>query len=331
MIFLYINRVFELSMVLDTDKFEDIFSKCYCAERESCDDNTELVDRSLANKGIIVQYRISQYKKKIRLIIDAATITGGMLSNPEKLINKLEKQINKYFLAEISLDDFTLSGVTLSTLIDVGTRETVAAYLKVLRRIGKVKGFEPTSFDWLDGDKGFCLRGKSNGVDFLLYDLEWVVADRLKLIGEKREEIKSATSKYKGILQTEVRLTKPKAIRKYTCSYGIADQITELSEKCQTILMENFVRVIPYGGFYKKDAATEIVKREVKNEVIRRRMLRLLALIPEKKSLYLAQRAMSYRHPDNLLVEFAKINLSPINISMRQDTKFLKNIYYYFN
>jgi len=58
-------------------------------------------------------------------------------------------------------------------------------------------------------------------------------------------------------------------------------------------------------------------------------MLRLLTLIPEKKSLLLAQKAMAYRHPNDLLIEFAKINLSPVTISKRQEVKSLRNIYDY--
>lgn len=325
------NRVFELSLVLNTDLFDEIVSKCYVTDDYPNENNCEFEDYSIAHKGIVVQYRASHYKKRVRVIADAATVTGGDVSTPEHLVFKLAKHIEKYFHSLIKLNDFTLSGLYLNTHFSFGNRETVAAYLKVIRRIGRVKGFEPANFDEIDKKRSFCLRGKSNGVEFLLYDLEHVVADRLMLAGKKREDSKLKASKYKGILRTEVRLTKPKAIRKYTCAYSVADQITELSEQYQNILMENFARVIPYGDFYKKDEATEIIRREVKSEVVRRRMLRLLSLIPEKKSLHMAQRVMSYRHPDELLVEFAKINLSPINISVRQETKYLKNLYDYFD
>ena len=93
--------------------------------------------------------------------------------------------------------------------------------------------------------------------------------------------------------------------------------------------MDTFTRVIPFGDFYKKKDAAAMIRREVKDDVAIRRMLRLLELIPEKKSLYLAQKSMAYRHPDKLLVEFAKINLCPVTISKRQDVKHLKNLYEY--
>lgn len=80
------------------------------------------------------------------------------------------------------------------------------------------------------------------------------------------------------------------------------------------------------GIFYKKDKAEEIIWREIKDTRLRRRMLRLVELIPEKKSLYLAQKAMECRNIEKVMGAFAKINLSPVTISKRQDIKRLENI-----
>ena len=324
---MHINRVFELSITLDSDKFEDVFSRCYCDDDFFDRDSEKFVDRSLADKGIIVCYQSKQYKKKIIFTVDAATLTSASLSNTEKLINKLEKRITKYFYSEFTLEDFTLSALNLSTSIDVGSRDKAADYLRVIRRIGKVKGFSPKGYDWLEENSSFCLRGNSNGINFMFYDLEHIVAHQLK----NEETDHKTIDKYTGVLQTQVHLTKPKAIRRYTCAYGTAEQITELSEKCPAILMENFSRIIPYGDFYKKDEAEQIIRSKVTDVVLKRRMLRLLTLIPEKKSLLLAQKSMSYRHPNELLVEFAKINLSPITISKRHNVKHLENLYTYLD
>ena len=64
---------------------------------------------------------------------------------------------------------------------------------------------------------------------------------------------------------------------------------------------------------------------------LRRRMLRLVALIPEKKSLLLAQKALNYRKIDDVMETFAKINVSPITISKRHDVKHLKCLYSYLD
>ena len=59
-------------------------------------------------------------------------------------------------------------------------------------------------------------------------------------------------------------------------------------------------------------------------------MLRLLSLIPEKKSLHLAQKAMDCRDVDKVMETFIKISLSPITISKRHEVKHLNNLYSYF-
>lgn len=56
--------------------------------------------------------------------------------------------------------------------------------------------------------------------------------------------------------------------------------------------------------------------------------MRLEELIPEKKSLYLVQKAMKCRNIEKVMDAFAKISLSPVTISKRHDVKYLINIYF---
>ena len=116
-------------------------------------------------------------------------------------------------------------------------------------------------------------------------------------------------------------------MRIYADKEDISAQIITLSEKCQDIFLETFVRIIPFGDFYKKGKAEEIIWAEIKDNRLRRRMLRLVALIPEKKSLYLAQKAMHCRNMAKVMEAFAKINLSPVTISKRHGVRYLKNFY----
>ena len=94
--------------------------------------------------------------------------------------------------------------------------------------------------------------------------------------------------------------------------------------------MDTFSRVIPYGDCYKKGTAVDLIFQSIKDANLRRKMLRLVALIPEKKSLHLAQKEMNCRTMDEVMIAFAKMNLSPITISKRHDVKHLKNLYEYF-
>ncbi|WP_289307317.1 hypothetical protein [uncultured Phocaeicola sp.] len=287
----------------------------------------EYIDLSLEEKGITVIYRNSPYKKKIKLIANIGRLLNGCESDSNRIVRKLNKRIGEYFDFMYKLDDFILSGMRLVTDINVGSHENIQAYLKVFRRIGRVKGFSPVSYECFEDVDSFCLDGNSNGVEFMIYDLAGSYRKQLNEGDIGRKRFKELIKESEGILRTEVRLAKTKAVRVYAGEEDIFGQIINLSEKRKDIFLEIFVRIIPFGDFYKKGKAEEIIWREIKDARLRRRMLRLVELIPEKKSLYLAQKAMECRNMEKVVEAFAKINLSPVTISKRQDVKWLKNIY----
>ena len=86
--------------------------------------------------------------------------------------------------------------------------------------------------------------------------------------------------------------------------------------------MDTFARAIPFGDFYKKDMAVEILRKDVSDDTLRRKMLRLLVLIPDKKSLHLAQKELRKKDADMVMRRFAEISLSPVTISKRHNKKF---------
>jgi len=151
-----------------------------------------------------------------------------------------------------------------------------------MQRVGKVKGFSPASYEGLDNKIGFCLNGNSNGIDFLLYDLESTVIGQCRDADTSWKKLHSASNRTKGILRAEVRITKSKALRDCTNADNAPSQIVVLAKNRQRIFLDTFARIVPFGNFYKKGTATEIIRNEIKDTIMRRRMLRLLALIPEK-------------------------------------------------
>jgi len=58
-------------------------------------------------------------------------------------------------------------------------------------------------------------------------------------------------------------------------------------------------------------------------------MIQLVALIPQKKSLLLAQKAMNYRKINDVMEAFEKLDLSPVTIGKRQKVQYLDSIYDY--
>ncbi len=319
-----LNQVFELSAVLDNEHFQKVFARSYDGEDYIDGDSGEYIDRSLSGKGITVIYRDSQYKKKIRLIINTYLL-GDDTSDIDRLIRKLDKRIIEYFNGKYRIEDFVLSGMNFVADMDVGTRANALAYLKVLKRIGRVKGFSPASYEYFDDNASFCLSGNSNDIEFLLYDLERAFMRQHKSANADWKKLKPI----KGILRAEVRLMKPKAVRAYTDADDVSGQIADLLKNSRNIFLDTFTQIIPFGDFYKKDKAVEIIRKEIADSIMRRRMLRLLVLIPEKKSLRLAQKAMNCRNIEKIMDSFAKMNLSPVTISKRHDVKYLECLYAY--
>lgn len=326
---MYINQLFELSMVLNNERFQKVLNRAYKKAGYLDGDDEEYIDQSVESKGITVLFRDSQYKKKVKLLVDLGRVTGSNERDSDRRIQKLHQRISEYFDFKYGMEDFVLSGIALMSDIDVHSRENVSTYLKVLKRIGRVKGFSRSDYDCFENVDSFCLDGNSNHIKFWLYDLEGLLTDQSGNDKSDQKYLKSFRKEAKGIIRAEVRLTKPMAVREYTDAYDVPGQIAELSGKSRDIFLDVFAQIIPYGDYYKKEKAEELIRRNVGDDVLRRRMLRLLALIPEKKSLYLAQKAMNCRNIEKVMEGFSKINVSPVTISKRHDAKYMKNVYYY--
>ena len=68
---MYINQIFEPSMVLVNDKFQKVLNRAYDKNDYLDENGKEYIDRSLESKGIVVTYRDSQYKKKVKLMVNS--------------------------------------------------------------------------------------------------------------------------------------------------------------------------------------------------------------------------------------------------------------------
>ena len=323
-----LNQVFEFSMVLNEKKFHELLSK---ATVHSWDEESqEYTDCSFVDKGILIKYRDTQYKKKVSLTYNMNWKRMNELTDINKVVNNFDKMVRGYFKNKYSLQDFRLSGVVLVADVKMDQRCLVDEYLKVIRRIGKVKNFEVSEVEHIDKSQCFCLKGKSNGIQFMAYSLETVINEHFKKLKEDEKKIKTVVKDAKGIIRFEVRLDKSKAINSYIEATDTKGSIKELLVEQQNVFMGIIKQIIPYGDFYKKDKIMEILHNEVHDKVLRRKMMRLVTLIPEKKSLHVAQKSMFCKRDMNQIMEaFAEINLSPVTIGKRQDMKHLDNIYFY--
>lgn len=308
------NIIFELSIHLDSRIFSEIFRHVSDELKQMSDSDDEFIDTSKISKGMLVRYRDSAYKKKITLIIDAIKMIGQSEMDSEKLKRKLSERIAKYFDQRFTIEDFILSRVAIITDIDVGGRDVVTSYIGVLKRIRQVKGYSPTYYNMIPDSIGLCLKGNSNGVEFMIYDLERCLS-----------EISANSVEYRGTLRAEVHITKQKAIAHLTGSSNTALQLSRMVENASGVFLKVFSRIVPCGDYYKKNQACELVRQKVKDKRLSRLMLKLIDLIPEKKSLLLAQKALNSRKVYDVMEGFAKIGVSPVTISKRCSTINLPN------
>jgi hypothetical protein len=89
------------------------------------------------------------------------------------------------------------------------------------------------------------------------------------------------------------------------------------------------MHIIPPGDHYKKPKAEKLIYEQVPDLKMRTKMLCLLARIPEKKSLYLGQKAIDSRKINGIMSAFVEINVSPVTICKRHDIKKLESLYSY--
>lgn len=107
------------------------------------------------------------------------------------------------------------------------------------------------------------------------------------------------------------------------------EQIALVSKKCKQIFLATFVAIVPYGDFYKLKDAEQLISTSNLKAKRKDKMLKVLRLVPKKKSLYFAFKESQIRDKNEVLSWFAQLNVSPITISKREGPKHLKNLYDY--
>jgi len=302
-------------------------------------DNDDSKDFSYVKNGITVWFHGTERRHWIKLIVNPSRVLGmddvvklwkPDSKNRKELIYRLDCFYKHYFNSNYKLNDFILARFDLTKNLKLDSQDLVTAYIKFLHNIKKVKGFSPKyskNDTWHDTDLSFDLEGNSNGVDITAYDKAAAIKANMKNMEFKKKEMAKRLEQAEGMLRIEVKLTSQKAIRKNTFTDDTEERIIKLCKKGEWIFGAYLNGVIPHGDIYKKDKAVEIIEANVADKKMKKKMLRLLELIPKKKSLYLAQKEMNDRDMKEIMHMFDKIDLCPVTISKRQEIKSLKGLH----
>lgn len=297
------------------------------------------VDEALGFKGITIEYHNYEFRKMIKVIANPSKVLGGndlklwepTIRNIEEFWDLLNEHLEDYFYSDYELNDFLLTRIDFTSNLKVG-KKPVPEYIDTMHKLGKVTKFKPrydksyyashpefkeTSFD---------LIGKTNYIGFTIYDKE---ADFLK-----HNQLDLA-KKAKGILRVEVRLSKRPAIEEALSAFNsytnltTEEEFTSLALNSHLIFLKWFTYIIPFGNLHTLKKAENIVEHSDFSKPKKKKMLRLLRLIPEKKSLYLAVKELNARNIDEIIKCFEKLELSPITISKHKKYNHLPNLYTY--
>lgn len=341
-------HTFELTLETNSTLFNKLLSSAYKKAKKNKNrvgSSTKhstgdvRIDDAFSSKGITIEYHNYEFRKMIKLCVNPSKILGGndiKLWNPNvyniaTVLDSLNDYIEDYFDSDYTMDDFSLTRIDFTANLDVG-RKNVLPYINLMHKIGKIKGFshkyEKTDYDTgrINKEHSFDLKGNTNNIEFTVYDKE----NDLK----KKNKIKKSL-KAKGILRIEIRLKKRKAITKALSEFMNASALTTEEEfellalNSKNVFGKWLVMVIPFGNYYKLKKAEEIIASADIKKKKREKMLSLLRLVPKKKSLYQAIKELKLRDIDEILELFAKLNVSPITISKREDISFLENLYNY--
>lgn len=343
-------HTFELTLETNSKDFNYLLSRAYKMAKKHGNrvghstkhtSNDVRIDDSLASYGIMVEYHNCDYRKMVKFRVNPSEVLDGndlQLWEPNKkniksMIKLLDGHISRYFEYCYKLNDLILTRAEFTANLDVG-KENVPVYISLMHKIGKVKKFSNKynkldfASDTINKNHSFDLEGNTNGIAFTVYDKE---AD-LKKKGKE-----SKVKKAEGILRIEVRLKKRKAVQQTINDFSngkdltTKQQIKLMAKNSRGIFFDAFVDIVPYGDFYRLKDAEKIVADSDFKKHQKDKMLRLLRLVPEKKSLYLAMKELNVRNTNDVLEWFARLDVSPITISKRADADYLKNLYSYLD
>lgn len=295
------------------------------------------IDDRFSSDGITIEYHNYEFRKMIKLCINPSKLLGGNdlnlwrpdTYNTELVLDRISECIEDYFDENYDINDFTLTRVDFTVNLNVG-KKNVKPYIALFHKLGKVKKFEYKygKADYktgrIDKEDSFDLKGKTNLIEFTAYNKE---ADL------KKKDKYDKAEKAKGILRLEVRLTKRKAVIDALENLTKCTDLTTEEEfdiivgGCSKIFTTWMAAIIPYGDSYKIKKAIETVEKSDIKMKRKEKMIALIKLIPKKKSLYLAAKELKLRDLNEVLCWFAKIGVSPITISKREQIDYLKNLY----
>ena len=286
-------------------------------------------------KGIRVVMRETKISGYIIFIISLNDLMGTedklSLIDPNHLQNVLTiaDEMLSVLGAEYSVNSLELSRVDYCINVDVGSGESVSAYIKLLYLSDMKKGYKIIGMDneAFDSSKGFTARNQNYGMEISFYDKQKQLEQR------KYENSETAA----GILRIELRLTRPKSVLEHTP--GCSDNKQRI-EHCIRFSRQEILSIVrqlvPDGDYYTMKKAQKIITKSVINKKLRERMITMLRLARKYGSIRLAKKEMFKAYPkmkheyfNMMMEEFERIGVNPVILGKEFGICYLISLFQY--
>lgn len=287
-------------------------------------------------KGIRVVLKKTLIGGYLKFIVSLNDLLGAddklSLIDPQHIqeaLNSADTMLTGEFGEEFSINNLELSRVDYCINVNVESSENVRAYIKQLYRCDTRKGYKVIGLECPDFDttKGYTARNDIAGTEISFYDKQ-------KQLEQRQYEDSERAS---GILRIELRLTKSKAVKEHTegCINN-HERIVYCIGNSRREILAVVRQLIPDGDYYTMKKARAMVRKSVKNQKLRERMLEMLKLTKKLGSIRLAKKELRNKDPkikheyfNMMMEEFEMLNLNVV--TMDKDNKVIKlpSLFYY--
>ena len=286
-------------------------------------------------KGIRVILKRTKISGYYDFIISLNNLLGTeenfRLIRPENLqlaLDTAEEMLVGEFGEEFSINNLVLYRVDQCINLNVGTSENVREYIYLLYRSEMKKGYKVLSGNSSDFDvnNSYTVRNIDEGLEVSFYD-------KKKELEQRNCEADNA----EGTLRVELRILRRKALERQTpnCATN-RDRIECCMRASRSKIVGIAHMLLLDADYYPYKKACGMVKKQVANKKLRKRMLDMLKLTKKEFSVRKAKEKLFELHPKlkheyyNMMIEkFESIGVNVVTLDKDNEVKSLPSLFEY--
>lgn len=288
-------------------------------------------------RGIRVILRKTKVDGYLIFIVSLNDLLGAEnkleLITPENLktaLDTADEMLVGEFGRGYSIDELELFRVDQCINVDVESEENVREYIMQLYRSDMKLGYKVCVPDTPDFSvtKGFTARNLTAKTEISFYDKQ-----------SQLEQRSYDPEPADGILRVELRLLTKKTVERYSrCCGTNRTKIVACMNNSRESILDTVKMLLIDADYYSIRKACSIVKKKVKNEKKRERMLEMLRLtrkhfsvVKAKKKLFKNNPHLHHDYFDKMMEEFREIGVNVVTLDKYSEVKFLPSLFKYLS